>query len=47
MNSNITSGPTVSSGPVGVMGQPGIPDKRWIRMIKIGKMLKLWESGVN
>jgi hypothetical protein len=32
------------SGKPGVVGQPGIPDKRWIRMIKIGKMLKLWEN---
>ena len=41
---NIILGPTGSSGPIGVMGQPGIPDKRWIRMIKINKMLKLWEN---
>jgi len=40
MNSNITSGPTGSSGPVGVTG---IPDKRWIRMIKIRKLLELWK----
>jgi hypothetical protein len=38
---NIILGPTGSSGPVGVTG---IPDKRWIRIIKIGKMLKLWEN---
>ena len=46
MNNNITSGPTGSSGPIGVTGQPGIPDKRWLRIIKIRKMLKLWEDGV-
>ena len=40
MNNNITSGPTGSSGPIGIMGQPGIPDKAWKRMIKIIKMLK-------
>lgn len=37
MNNNITLGPTGSIGPIGVMGQPGIPDKRWIRMLKIRK----------
>jgi hypothetical protein len=35
-------GPTGSSGPG--PGPVGIPDKRWIRMIRIKKMLKLWEN---
>jgi hypothetical protein len=43
MDNSIILGPTGSSGPVGVMGQPGIPDKRWIRMIKIRKLLELWK----
>ena len=46
MNSTIISGPTGPSGHIGVMGQPGIPDKIWLRIIKIRKMLKLWEDGV-
>jgi len=37
---SIKLGPTGSSGPVGVTG---IPDKRWIRMIKIRKILELWK----
>lgn len=31
---------SITLGPVGI---PGIPDKRWIRMIKIRKLLELWK----
>lgn len=44
MYNNITSGPTGLSGHPGPVGIPGIPEKRWTRMIKIRKMLKLWKN---
>lgn len=43
MNNNITSGPTGISGHPGITG---VPSKAWLRIIKIRKMLKLWEDDI-
>jgi hypothetical protein len=43
MNNSIISGPTGISGNPGITG---VPNKAWLRIIKIRKMLKLWEDGI-